>query len=188
MFYILSMVFGSSRTKESTKEELFEEIYRKHFKKVVYFAYRYLNEYEKAENIAQDVFLTFWGQIDSLNESKDVLPFLFTMTKFRCLNLLRREKIHTQYMKNTITDQDIRITALSDGSLTNLYNSEFDKLLKEAVEIMPDKVRETFIFSRYKNLKNKEIALLQNISEKTVEYRISCSFKILRKVFKNYFK
>jgi RNA polymerase sigma-70 factor (ECF subfamily) len=180
------MVFKKPLIDELSKERLFEEIYRKHFKKVLYFAFRYLDDYGKAENIAQDVFLTLWGQIEDVNDNGEVLPLLFVLTKFRCLNWLRREKHHQQYVKSRLTDLDISITALMDDGLTNLYNSEFDKHLKKAIEIMPDKVRDTFIYSRFKNLKNKEIAELQNISEKTVEYRISCSFKVLRNYFKNY--
>lgn len=180
------MVFKKTLIEELSKERLFEDIYRKHFKKVLFFAYRYLNDREKAENITQDVFLSLWDQIEDINDNGEVLPFLFVLTKFRCLNWLRREKYHMQFVKNRMTDFDISITALSDDSLNYLYNSEFDRLLKKAIELMPEKVRETFIFSRFKNLKNKEIAILQNISEKTVEYRISCSFKVLRKFFRNY--
>jgi len=180
------MVLKESRVKQITNEILFEEIYRKHFKKVLFFAYRYLNNNEKAENIAQDVFLALWGQMENLEKDGEVLPFLFVLTKYRCLNWLRKEKHHEKYKKNIITDNDISITALSDESSTNLYYKEIEYLVQTAIEKMPDKIKDTFILSRYKNLKNKEIAHLQKISEKTVEYRMSYAFKILRKFLKDY--
>ncbi len=46
-------------------ERLFEEIYKNHFNKVRFFAYSYLNDNEKAENIAQDVFLALWGDMEA---------------------------------------------------------------------------------------------------------------------------
>jgi len=180
------MVLKLGRAEQLPNAKLFEDIYRRHFKKVVYFAFRYLNDQEKAHNIAQDVFLALWGQMDILDQKGDVLPYLFIMTKYRCLNWLRKEKQHEKFKSNTLTDYDISITALTDESSTSLYQTEIEVLVNEALKKMPDKVKETFVLSRFKNLKNKEIATLQSISVKTVEYRISFAFRVLRKILKDY--
>lgn len=180
------MVLKLGRAEQLPNAKLFEDIYRRHFKKVVYFAFRYLNDQEKAHNIAQDVFLALWGQMDILDQKGDVLPYLFIMTKYRCLNWLRKEKQHEKFKNNTLTDYDISITALTDESSTSLYQTEIEVLVNEALKKMPDKVKETFVLSRFKNLKNKDIATLQSISVKTVEYRISFAFRVLRKILKDY--
>ena len=180
------MVLKLGRAEQLPNAKLFEEIYRRHFKKVVYFAFRYLNDQEKAQNIAQDVFVALWGQMDNIDKEGEVLPYLFILTKYRCLNWLRREKQHEKFKSNILTDNDISITALADESSTSLYNTEIEILVNEALKKMPDKVKDTFVLSRFKNLKNKEIATLQNISVKTVEYRISYAFRVLRKILKDY--
>ena len=51
---------------------------------------------------------------------------------------------------------------------------------------MPQKVRETFVLSRKKGFKNKEIAQIQQINIRTVEIRISQAYRILRKQLKDY--
>ncbi|PKO99845.1 MAG: hypothetical protein CVU13_04780 [Bacteroidetes bacterium HGW-Bacteroidetes-8] len=180
------MVLKLGRAEQFPNAKLFEDIYRRHFKKVVYFAYRYLNDQEKAQNIAQDVFLALWGQMEVLDKNGEVLPYLFILTKYRCLNWLRKEKQHLKFKSNTLTNYDISITALADDSSTSLYHTEIEVLVNEALKKMPDKVKDTFVLSRFKNLKNKEIATLQNISVKTVEYRISFAFRVLRKILKDY--
>lgn len=180
------MVLKLIRDKQLTNEKLFEEIYREHFKKVKFFAYGYLYDHEKAENIAQDVFLALWGQMENLDKNGEILPFLLVMAKYRCLNWLRREKYHEKFKKKVVSDYDISITALSEESSTSLYYSEIENLIYTAIEKMPDKVKGTFVLSRFKNFKNREIAQLQNISEKTVEYRMSLAFKVLRKSLKDY--
>jgi len=180
------MVLKLGRAEQLPNAKLFEEIYRRHFKKVVYFAFRYLNDQEKAQNIAQDVFVALWGQMENIDKEGEVLPYLFILTKYRCLNWLRREKQHEKFKSNILTDNDISITALADESSTSLYNTEIEILVNEALKKMPDKVKDTFVLSRFKNLKNKEIATLQNISVKTVEYRISYAFRVLRKILKDY--
>lgn len=176
-----------SRTTDNlTKEKLFEEIYANHFRKVMFYTYNYLKDNEKAENITQDVFLTLWEQMDNLDDSGEVLPYLFVLAKYRCLNWLRKEKNHEKYAQERKTVTDISITALKEESSVNLYSKEVTQLVGKALDKMPDKVRDTFVFSRFKELKNREIAEKQNISEKTVEYRISCAYKILRKMLKDY--
>lgn len=180
------MVLKLGRAEQFPNAKLFEDIYRRHFKKVVYFAYRYLNDQEKAQNIAQDVFLALWGQMEVLDKNGEVLPYLFILTKYRCLNWLRKEKQHLKFKSNILSNYDISITALADESSTSLYQTEIEVLVNEALKKMPDKVKDTFVLSRFKDLKNKEIAALQNISVKTVEYRISFAFRVLRKILKDY--
>lgn len=180
------MVLKLGRAEQLPNAKLFEEIYRRHFKKVVFFAFRYLNDQEKAQNIAQDVFVALWGQMEIIDKEGEVLPYLFILTKYRCLNWLRREKQHEKFKSNILTDNDISITALADESSISLYNTEIEVLVNEALKKMPDKVKDTFVLSRFKNLKNKEIATLQNISVKTVEYRISFAFRVLRKILRDY--
>jgi RNA polymerase sigma-70 factor, ECF subfamily len=167
-------------------KKVFEEVYARHFRKVQFYAYNYLKDSEKAENIAQDVFLALWEQMDTLNEDGEVLPYLFVLTKYRCLNWLRREKYQNRYMEEKLNSASISITALQDESSTTLYSKEVTGLVSKALTQMPEKVRETFVFSKFKDLKNREIAQKQNISEKTVEYRMSYAYKILRKNLKDY--
>lgn len=186
MFSIFKEMFADSTGDNFKRKKLFEEVYACHFKKVHFYAYNYLKDNEKAENIAQDVFLTLWEQMDVLNGDGEILPYLFVLTKYRCLNWLRREKHHSKYAQERINCADISITALKDESSTLLYSKEVTGLISKALSQMPDKVRETFVFSRFKDFKNREIAQKQNISEKTVEYRISYAYKILRKNLKDY--
>ena len=46
---------------------------------------------------------------------------------------------------------------------------------------MPPKTKDAFILSRFKHKTYSEIAQIQNVSEKNIEYRISEALKILRK-------
>lgn len=186
VFSIRKEMFANKIKDNLKQKKIFEEVYACHFKKVQFYAYNYLKDSEKAENIAQDVFLALWEQMDIVQEDGEILPYLFVLTKYRCLNWLRREKHHTKYTQEKISSADISITALKDESSTQLYSKEVTQLINKSLLQMPDKVRETFIFSKFRDLKNREIAQKQKISEKTVEYRISYAYKILRKNLKDY--
>ena len=73
------------------------------------------------------------------------------------------------------------------SSATAIYTGEVQKLFKEGLDKMPQQVRETFLMSRNENLKYREIADILNISQKTVENRISMALNILRGVFAEYY-
>lgn len=172
------------------KELLFKEIYIKYLKKIESFAFKYLGDKEKARDTAQDVFLTIWDNKGKLDGEKDILPLLYVITKYKCLNVLRKETHRTTFegnRKQSIhTKQSIAIAALESPSFERLLSAEVSLLVSRATEEMSDKVRETFILSKQKNLKYSEIADRQNISVKAVEYRVSEALKVLRKYLKDY--
>lgn len=170
------------------KEQIFKEIYINHLKKVESFAYKYLQDGEKAKEVAQDVFLSVWENMDKLWVGRDVVPFLFVLTKFKCLNLLRKEMRGNHYLNYTQhhTAGSIACAALESNTLDVLLSKEVGMLVQMAFLKMPSTVRETFELSRNNKLKYHQIAQKQNISVKTVEYRMGCAFKILREYLKDY--
>ena len=58
---------------------------------------------------------------------------------------------------------------------------ELSKRVKEAIDALPASYREAFVMHRFTKKSYKEIALLLNISEKTVENQISEALKYLKK-------
>lgn len=172
-------------------EEIFETIFRKYYHKVVYYSYNYVRDMEKARNIAQDVFYQLWRHKDDVNFNDTTpLPFLLVIAKRLSLNLLRKESSNAAfftYQKKKYTLHQFDMEALMDSSATSLYTGEVQKLFKEGLDRMPQPVRETFLLSRNKNMKYKEIAEFLNISPKTVENRMSMALNVLRGVFGEYF-
>ena len=172
-------------------EEAFEVIFRQYFHKVVYYSYNYVRDMEKARNIAQDVFYQLWKHKDDVNFNDTTpLPFLLVIAKRLSLNLLRKENCNTEYFtyqKKRYTLRQFDMDALMDSSATSLYMGEVLRLFRDALDRMPESVRETFLLSRTQNLKYREIAEVLNISQKTVENRMTAALSILRGVFGEYF-
>lgn len=172
-------------------EEAFEVIFRQYFHKVVYYSYNYVRDMEKARNIAQDVFYQLWKHKDDVNFNDTTpLPFLLVIAKRLSLNLLRKECSNTaflSYQKKRYTLKQFNTDALMDTSATMLYTGEVQKLFNEGLDRMSQSVRETFLLSRTQNLKYREIAEVLNISQKTVENRMTAALSILRGVFGEYF-
>jgi DNA-directed RNA polymerase specialized sigma subunit, sigma24 homolog len=84
----------SLEMKESRKQ--FEIVYKSNIQKVIYFANSYLNDITEAENIAHDVFVVFWRNIDNIERDK-MVTYIFITTKHMCINVLKRRTISNKY-------------------------------------------------------------------------------------------
>ena len=165
---------------EKEREEVFNAIFRKYYNNVIYYALHYVETYEEAQDVAHDVFASLWQRLDMYEEN--AFPVLITMAKNKCLNVLRKEKHKREYSQSVERSRrlDIRLESLENSSLENLLHNDTMKVVMQTLEKMPPKTKEAFMLSRFSHKTYSEIASLQDISEKTVEYRISCALRLLR--------
>jgi len=177
-------------TPEHTKRLVFTDIYIKNYRKVKYFAYAYMKDIQAAESIAHDVFLTLWKKWEQIDINDNIVSYLMVSAKNASLNYIRREKKMLDFKgySQKFTKETINHAALADESSTILYSKEITEILHQALAQMPPKTKSTFILSRFKGMKYHEIAKLESVSIKTVEFRISSALKLLRKYLKNYFE
>ncbi len=167
----------------------FEKIYTLHLHKVQFFAYNFLHDYELAKSIAHDTFVSIWENWDSIDFERDPLPYILTLTKNKCLNILRKNKVEQKFQnfsKYAYDKESLNYLALKDSSATKLYSKEIESILSHSMSKMPEKIKQTFCMSRFDNMKYEEIANLLGISVKTVESRMMSALKILRVNFKDY--
>lgn len=174
--------------KFSLKEEYLAEIYARHFYKVRYFAFHYLGDEEQAGDVAQEVFIRVWDSEEKIDRERDVLPYLITITRNICLNILKKRNVrrrYNEYTKRNFID-DVNSEALGELTVSALYSEEVAKLFAASLREMSPSVKETFLLNRIQGHKYKEIADIQHISVKTVEWRIAGAMRILQKKFKDY--
>lgn len=165
----------------------FQEYYSLYINRIQYYAYNYLNNKEEAVSVAQNSFMKLWEHRDKIDYADDVLPYLITVTKNECLTLLKKNRSKERYSSYIkYREYDINIYALNHNSSAELLSKELNGLINCTLELMPPKIRETFLLSRNNKLKNYEIAQVQNISLSTVEYRIKKAYQYLRKYLKDY--
>ena len=161
--------------KQSSKEA-FTTLYKKYWKQVYNFSRLYLTSQSVAEEVVQEVFIKVWESRDFLREEENFKGLLFIITRNLIFNIHRKN----------VNEDFYKITVLS--AMESSYDIEEEleaKNLSEYIDLLiaelPPRRREIFNLSRKENKAYKEIALLLNISEKTVENQISEALKYLRK-------
>lgn len=156
----------------------FETLFKSHYSKLTFFANRFVNNLEVAEEIVSDTFASLWEQRDELKIFTSANGYLYKMVQNRSLNYLKHQKIESEYV-----DYLKRNNLLSEipGRYIDQYDQkELKKAINTAVDELPEKCRQVFKLSRYNQLKNKEIAQVLNISQKTVERHITIALERMR--------
>lgn len=163
-------------------DKLFKEFYINNFYRVKDFANVYLNDEFMSENIAQDIFIRIYERREQFKTDDSLLPYLYSATKNRCLNELRRRKTVHTYVEDSAYRfrTDLSLESLDSQDLSENDISLLNETYWKTLDSLPESTRETFLLHRENGLKYQDIADIYGVSIKTIEYRISFALKKLR--------
>ena len=168
----------------------FKSIMDEYYSRLFNFANGYLNNDESVKELLQDVFLLLWDKREKLADNTTLSSYLFTITRNKCIDQIRKEKLMLQFRTDK-KDEYIRLSesynALSDQILDEIFASEVQEVIENAINNLPDQCQKVFRLSRNNGLKNKEISKNLEISEKTVEAHITKALKLLKQVLEKKF-
>lgn len=156
----------------------FEALFKAYYAKLIFFANRYVNDMPIAEEIVSDAFSFLWERKEQYQFDENFSSYLYKMVQNRALNYLKHKKIESEYV-NYLQKNNL-LSEIPTFEQNPIYHKEFEQHIKDAIEHLPQRCKEVFKLSRFKELKNKEIAQELNISHKTVERQMSIALEKLR--------
>ena len=164
-------------------QQAFELLYRRYYKRMCVFAFKFLRQEDLAEEVVQEVFLNIWKNKAKIRTNTSFQSYLFQSVQNRSINCLEHEKIKKNYA-------EVMMVAYQDGFNTentdSLLNQELEQLVNSTLENLPPKCRQIFIMSRFEGKKYNEIADELSISVKTVETQIGRALSVFRKALSAY--
>jgi len=161
-------------------KKAFEEIFRKYREKIYYFAIRYYNSAEDAENVVQDVFIKLWEEREGVKEDFSLNNYIYTIAKNHLFNI-QRKKINEKAYRNYIVDHLVQISNLENELIYADLKAKIDEIIDE----LPSQRKKVFIMSNMEGLSNKELASQLNLSVRTIEVHKSLALQTIRKALKN---
>lgn len=161
-------------TLDVCEEKVFQMIFKENFDSLRNYFYYKFGDYEKAKDLMQDSFVKLWNNCKDVPYEK-AKGYVFTLARNSFLNDYKREKMIRNHKNN------------SSKNLLNiespdyvLEEKEFLDKINRVISSLPDKNREVFLLNRIDGKTYKEIAVLFEISVKTVEKWMHDSLKIIR--------
>lgn len=163
----------------------FEKLYAENFNKVIYFSNSFLYDINEAENIAQDVFAALWKNRDHI-EAQTAVAYIFTSAKNMCLNNLKRRNQTQKYNSYRTKTDLLNLIALENSGSLDIYQKDVQDIINKGTKQMNKKVKRTFLLSRLKGLKNREIADIEDVVESTIEARMTSALLVMKRMLKDY--
>lgn len=176
-----------ARRLKSGDADAFECIYSAYFSKITFYASQYLTDREVVKEVAQDVFLVIWQKREEVDPSLDLLPYLLTIARNKCLSILRKQLVERKYHQKMLSPLEMaNYMALCHQSSDVILSDELQAMISDVMDSFPEDTRKTFHMSRSENLTYEEIAQKMDVSVSTVEYRMMKALKQFRKKLKDY--
>ena len=75
----------------------FRHLYQCYYKPLVLFALRYVEEVSAAEDMVEDVFVAMWENGTAFADKRALEGYLYNAVRNRCVDLLRRQGVHSRY-------------------------------------------------------------------------------------------
>lgn len=145
-------------------------------KKLCVYALSLTNDYDLAEDIVQNVFISVWKNRFKLKENFVVKSYLYKSVYNEFIDQYRKQKIVLTLEKKYIDALTYILEDDDEKSLDRLL-----KIVKKEIEKLPPKCKQTFLLSKEEGLTNIEIAEHLDVSIKSVEAHITKAYAILRK-------
>ena len=156
--------------------EAFAILFRSYYEPLCYFAQRFVEDFDAAEGIVQDVFVRLWETRETMSIHTSERGYLYTAVKNSCLNQIKHSR-HSAPLEGKEERPDA--TALAPDA--QLESDEMMHALEAAINDLPPKCREIFRLAKFDSLSYQEIAEIQNVSPNTVKTQLQRALKSLAK-------
>jgi RNA polymerase sigma-70 factor (ECF subfamily) len=150
--------------------------------RIFHFCNQLLPTKEEAEDVVQKTFMALWEQRKQLDETKDILKYLYTIARYNTYQAFRKH-LDTQVSISEHTN----VRKLSRNHTEEQLNfSETQHIISEIIEQLPPKRKVIFKLNRIDGLTYREIAVKLNISENTVDTQMRKSLQFLREKYQQF--
>ena len=160
-------------------ESVFRLIIQRHKEKVRNIVYLTLNSNDAVDDIAQEVFITVYKNLNQFKFQSQFTTWLYRITVNKCKDHIRKMKIRKIF--SPIKDADKEA-----GYNTSVEESNTAELVQEAITKLPDKLRVPLLLKDIEGFSYQEIAETVQCEIGTVKSRIFRAREGLKNLLKPY--
>ncbi len=157
------------------EREAFDRLVVRYQRDVYRLCYRYVNDHEDANDLAQEVFLKAWRGIGRFRGESSFSTWLYRIAVNACLNFRALRRPATQELPETLADPVL-------GALARAESDDEARLVRAAVVRLPEKQRATLILKVYHDLTHEEVAGILGSTVGTVKANLFHALGNLRRL------
>jgi RNA polymerase sigma-70 factor (ECF subfamily) len=155
--------------------EAFDHVVLRYQRDVYRLCFRYVNDHEDANDLAQDVFLKAWRAIGRFRGDSSVSTWLYRIAVNACLNFRSSRRPVSLELPEGIPDP-------APGPAADAEAEDVARRVRSAVSRLPDRQRATLILKVFHDLKHEEVAAALGTTVGTVKANLFHALGNLRKL------
>jgi RNA polymerase sigma factor (sigma-70 family) len=132
--------------------------------KLLRLSFRFLGNFQEAEDIVQEVYMKLWAMRDKLHNVNNLEAFSITVTKNLCLDKLKaRRTVSLDAQLTTMTNREM----LGDNPHQQSENREAVAIIKQIIDTLPEQQKNVIIL---RDIEQYDFEEIQNITGLDINY------------------
>lgn len=166
-------------------QEAFAQLVQRYSNSLFNFTYRFLNDYDAASDILQQVFTQLYVSLPNLRTGEPLKAWLFQVARNRCLDELRRKRvIHFSELQTPGEDDELSpLAIIPDTSPLPediAERHDLQDMLQQAISALPPKFRAVVLLRYASQLSFSEIGRTLQMPEATAKTYFQRAKPLLR--------
>lgn len=147
------------RLKNGDKNQ-FTLIIEKYKKMIISLCYSYTQDYGEAEDLSQEVFISFYKSLSNFRGDSKISTYLYRITVNKCITYKKKRSVKMIFSGLFTHGKEEEISIIDRNQV------------RDAIRELPEELKTPIILYYYTGLSYKEISEILDISERAVEGRI----------------
>jgi RNA polymerase sigma-70 factor (ECF subfamily) len=162
------------RIAEYEDEVAYKKLFFHLFLPLKSFSFAIIKSKETAEEIVSDIFLDIWIKRKELCAIQDLKMYLYTSVRNNSLRKLQQNK---KVIFFSLDEVQVEFASPDENAEAVLLTHELSNKIDSAIDQLPERCKLIFKLAKEDKLKYREIALLLNISIKTIDNQLATALK-----------
>ena len=157
----------------SGDQSAWNEIVKKHWRRVFNVAYKFVGRHEEAEDLSQEIFLKLYRALHTFDRRANFQTWLISISRNLCIDHYRSVRREREMVDRHVDAADLTPTAPGPDALSRLQQRDRRDLLRRGMLMLSDTLRTAILMRDIQDLSYHEIAARLDLPEGTVKSRIN---------------
>jgi RNA polymerase sigma-70 factor (ECF subfamily) len=157
------------------EREAFDRLVERYQRDVYRLCYRYVNNHEDANDMAQEVFIKAYRALARFRGESSFSTWLYRIAVNTCLNFRAQRRPAGEELPEGLADASVAVGE-------QMEKDEQSRQVREAVRRLPEKQRATLILKIYHDLTHQEVAVILGSTVGTVKANLFHALGNLRRM------
>ena len=176
-----SAITDSSVASISPSRDGFRDIVERHQSRVYSIAFRILGDCGTAEEVAQDVFLALYRDLDRMQSQEHLLAWLRRVTVHRATDAYRRRASRVEFAADEFCEEQMFLNGTGSAvSQSGFEPAGITTSIEQMVASLPPAQRAVMLLRYQEDLMPSEISALLSMPLGTVKSHLQRALKLLR--------